>query len=119
MKNYYSNSIAFGNAFIGWNYKVLTENLHTCTLAEGCDYVADKIHDEADREVVSVLDKILTESGYTRKKGDFNEGPSVRYYCGKSSHSFLISPASQYIILSALTPITSNNEECLLLWDAA
>ena len=85
VKNYYSNSIAFGNAFIGWNYKVLTENLHTCTLAEGCDYVADKIHDEADREVVSVLDKILTESGYTRKKGDFNEGPSVRYYCGKSS----------------------------------
>ncbi|MDE5932884.1 MAG: hypothetical protein K2H40_10455 [Lachnospiraceae bacterium] len=85
VKNYYSNSTAFSNAFIGWNYKVLTEDLHTCSLAEGCDYVADKMHDEADREVIFLLDKILTERGYTRKKGDFNEGPSVRYYCGKSA----------------------------------
>lgn len=85
VKNFYSNSTAFGNAFIGWNYKVLAEDMHTCSLAEGCDYVADKMHDEADREVIFLLDKILTERGCTRKKGDFNEGPSVRYYCGKAA----------------------------------
>ncbi len=85
VKNYYSNVIAFSNAFIGWNYKILTEDLHTCSLADGCDYVADKMHDESDKEVISTIDNILTEYGYTKKKGDSNEGPSVRYYCRKSS----------------------------------
>ena len=75
VKNYYSNTIAFSNAFIGWNYKVLTEDLHTCSVAESSDYVADKMHDEADREVIFLLDKILIEHGYTRKKGDPNECP--------------------------------------------
>lgn len=85
VKNYYSNLTAFSNAFIGWNHKVLAEDPYTCSLAEGCDYVADKMHDAADREVIAVLDKILTEYGAVRKKGDPNEGPSVRYYRGKSS----------------------------------
>lgn len=84
-KNYYSCMIAFENAFIGWNYKILTEDLHTCTLAEGCDYVADKMHNEADREVIFILDGILAEQGYTRKKGDANEGPSIRYFGKKSA----------------------------------
>lgn len=85
VKNYYSNMTAFSNAFIGWNYRVLAEDMNTCSLAEGCDYVADKMHTEADREAISVLDKILTERGYTRKKGDPNEGPSVRYYYKRSA----------------------------------
>ena len=85
VKNYDSNLIAFSNAFIGWNYKILVEDLHTCSLAEGCDYVADKMHDEADREVIFMLDKILTERGCIRNKGDANEGPSVRYHYRKSS----------------------------------
>lgn len=85
VKNVYSGCMAFSNAFIGWNYKVLTEDLHTCSLAEGCDYVADKMHDETDREVIFILDKVLIERGYTRKKGDSNEGPSIRYYCKQSA----------------------------------
>ncbi len=85
VKNCYSNSITFSNAFIAWNYKVLAEDLNTCSLAEGCDYVADKMHDEADREVIFALDEILMKRGCTRKKGDSNEGPSVRYYDKKSS----------------------------------
>lgn len=85
VKNYYSNIIAFSNAFIGWNYKILTEDLYTCSLGDGCDYVADKMHDESDKEVITIIDKILTEYGYTKKKGDSNEGPSVRYYFKKSS----------------------------------
>lgn len=85
VKNYYSNLTAFSNGFIGWNYKVLTEDLHTCSLAEGCDYVADKMHDDADREAVEALDKILMGYGAVRKKGDPNEGPSLRYFRGKSS----------------------------------
>lgn len=85
VKNYYSNQTTFGNAFIGWNYKILSEDLHTCSLAEGCDYVADKMHNAADREVIAALDKIFTKSGTVRKKGDPNEGPSIRYYRGKAS----------------------------------
>ena len=85
VKNYYSNMTMFSNAFIGWNHKVLAEDLHTCSAAEGCDYVADKMHSLADREVVAALDKILTEHGAVRRKGDPNEGPSIRYFCKKSS----------------------------------
>lgn len=85
VKNYYSNMVAFSNAFIGWNYKILAEDLYTCSLAEGCDYVADKMHDEADREVIAILDRALAERGYTRRKGDLNEGPSVRYCSGPST----------------------------------
>ena len=85
VKNYYSCMTAFSNAFISWNYKVLTEDMHTCSLAEVCDYVADKMHNDADKEVISSLDKILTEQGYTRKKGDSNEGPSIRYYRNKQA----------------------------------
>ncbi len=85
VKNYRSGSATFSNAFIGWNYKILTEDFHTCSLAEGCDYVADKMHNEADREVIFTLDKILTEHGFSKKKGDSNEGPSIRYYRQKSS----------------------------------
>ncbi len=85
VKNYYSNMAAFSNAFIGWNHKILAEDLHTCNVAGGCDYVADKMHDKADREVVGALDEILTGYGAVRRKGDANEGPSVRYFCRKSS----------------------------------
>lgn len=85
VKNYYSNANTFANAFIGWNYKILIENLLTCSLADGCDYVADKMHDKSDQDVISIIDSILTEYGYTKKKGDSNEGPSIRYYCKKSS----------------------------------
>lgn len=85
VKKYDSNLAIFSSAFIGWNYKVLAEDLHTCSLAEGCDYVADKMHNGADREVIATLNKILTEYGAVRKKGDPNEGPSVRYFCRKSS----------------------------------
>lgn len=76
---------AFSNAFIGWNYRVLAEDLHTCSLAEGCDYVADKMHDEADREVIAILDRVLAEQGCTRKKGDSNEGPMLRYFRRQSA----------------------------------
>lgn len=83
-KNCFSNMLTFSNAFIAWNYKVLAEDFHTCSLAEGCDYVADKMHNKADREVISLLDCLLTKRGYTKTKGDANEGPSVRY-CSKKS----------------------------------
>lgn len=74
VKNYYSNQTAFSNAFIGWNYKILAEDLHTCNLAEGCDYVADKMHNAADREVIAALDKILMDGGADRKKAILMRG---------------------------------------------
>ncbi len=84
VKNSFSNMSLFSNGFIGWNYKMLAEDMHTCTLAAGCDYVADKMHSEADRAVILTMDRQLTGQGYTRKKGDSNEGPSIRYYRGAS-----------------------------------
>lgn len=47
IKNHLSDRIAFSNAFIGWNYKILSEPVDICTVAAGCDYVADKMHSEA------------------------------------------------------------------------
>lgn len=87
VKNYYSCEIAFGNAFIGWNYKVLAEDMHTCSLAEGCDFVADKMHNEADKEVIFSMDKILIENGYTVMQQGLNEGPCVRY-CPKRAKTY-------------------------------
>lgn len=84
-KNAYSGVMDFSNAFIGWNYKILAEDLSTCSVAEGCGYVADKMHDEEDREVIYALDKILTENGYLMGKGDSNEGPMLRYFYKKSA----------------------------------
>ncbi|MBP3576762.1 MAG: hypothetical protein J6K15_01500, partial [Lachnospiraceae bacterium] len=59
VNNYFSNKVAFENGFISWNYKLLEEGLENCTLAEGCAYVADKMHDEADRAVVAKIDNML------------------------------------------------------------
>lgn len=84
VKNPYSCMMMFSNAFIGWNYRVLAEDMNTCSLAQGCDYVADKMHNEADREVIFLIDEILVRQGYKMKRGDPNEGPSVRYFRGSS-----------------------------------
>ena len=84
VKNPYSPDVAFGNAFISWNYKILAEDLHTCSLGEDWGFVGDKMHREADREAVLAMDRTLTEQGYIRKKAAPNEGPSLRYYLGSS-----------------------------------
>ena len=85
IKNLYSNAVVFGNAMIGWNYRLFAEDANTCSVGEGCDYVADKMHDAADQEVILILDKLLAERGAARKKGDPNEGPSMRYFFRKSA----------------------------------
>ena len=84
VKNYYSCETAFANAFIGWNYKVLAEDMHSCSLAKGCDYVADKMHNAADKDVISIMDKILLENGYSMMLQGLNEGPCIRYCPGQS-----------------------------------
>ncbi len=88
--NFFSHRIAFENGFIGWNYKLLEDGMDTCSLAEGCDYVGDKMHTEADRKVIAVLDKRLREQGYTSSKGDPNEGPTIRYSKGKGTYDFAL-----------------------------
>ena len=91
VKNVYSPDIAFGNAFIGWNYKILAEDLHICSLGEDSGYVADKMHAEADRETVLAMDKILMQQGYTRWRAAPNEGPSLRYYRGAAkTHAYAL-----------------------------
>ncbi len=112
VKNVYSPDIVFGNAFISWDYKILAEDLHTCSVAEDCGYVADKMHEEADREAVLAMDKILTEQGYTRKKSAPNEGPSLRYYRGSSkTHVYALTSDRGQLYLELRI---RNAGECLL-----
>lgn len=99
VKNYFSHRIAFENGFIGWNYKLLEEGMAGCSLAEGCDYVADKMHTEAERKAIAVLDKKLQEEGYIISKGDPNEGPSVRYIKGKGTYDFALSSCEGELVL--------------------
>jgi len=99
VNNYFSHRIAFENGFIGWNYKLLEEGMDTCSVAEGCDYVADKMHTEAEREAVAALDKRLQEVGYIISKGDPNEGPSVRYSKGKGVYDFALSSFEGELVL--------------------
>ncbi|MBO5335888.1 MAG: hypothetical protein J6A94_02000 [Lachnospiraceae bacterium] len=90
ISNYFSCMVAFSNGFISWNYKVLIEELNTCTLAKGCDYVADKMHTEEEKEVVDAIHKVMMENGLSVQKGDLNEGPALRYYRSKSTYDFAL-----------------------------
>lgn len=97
--NYLSPIVAFSNAFVSWNYKVLKEDMHTCTLAEGCDYVADKMHSEMDKEVIYLVDRLLAEKGFSIRKGDPNEGPAIRYYRTQAAYDFaLVSDAGELVL---------------------
>lgn len=110
VSNYFSHMVAFSNGFVSWNYKVLKEDLHTCSLAEGCDYVADKMHSEAEKEVMYALDEVLKEQGYTIRKGDPNEGPAIRYYRTQSTYDFaLVSDRGQLFLELRIR----NAEKCL------
>lgn len=108
--NYLSHMVAFSNAFISWNYKVLKEDMHTCTLAEGCDYVVDKMHSETEKEVIYTIDKQLVERGFFVKKGDTNEGPVIRYYRTQSVYDFALMSAAGELILELRI---RNAEKCL------
>ena len=99
VKNFFSHRIAFENGFISWNYKILEDGLDICSLAKGCDYVADKMHTEADRNVIAALDKKLQEEGYSASKGDPNEGPSIRYCKGKGSYDFALTSLAGKLVL--------------------
>ena len=111
VRNIGSGINVFSNAFIGWNYRVLAEDLHTCSLAEGCDYVSDKMHSEADREVIEILDQILMEQGCTRKKADSNEGPMIRYYAAKPTiHDYALNSEKGELYLELRI---RNAEKCL------
>ncbi|MDE7352222.1 MAG: hypothetical protein K2O06_04145 [Acetatifactor sp.] len=111
VRNIGSGISVFSNAFIGWNYRVLAEDLHTCSLAEGCDYVSDKMHNEADREVIEILDQILMEQGCTRKKADSNEGPMIRYYAAKPTiHDYALNSEKGELYLELRI---RNAEKCL------
>lgn len=97
--NYFSNRVAFENGFISWNYKLLWEGLETCSLAEGCAYVADKMHNAADRAAAEKLDDILQKAGHMVSKGDANEGPSLRYSKGKTPYDFALESVEGELIL--------------------
>ena len=110
ISNFFSNRVAFGNGFISWSYRLLEEGLESCSLAEGCAYVADKMHTEADRTVVETLDDILLKEGFTVSKGDANEGPSLRYSKGKSPYEFALVSMEGELLLELRI---RNAEKCM------
>lgn len=110
VNNYFSNKVAFENGFISWNYKLLEEGLENCTLAEGCAYVADKMHDEADRAVAAKIDNMLREEGFLVSKGDANEGPGLRYSKGKAPHDFALVSLEGKLLLELRI---RNAEKCM------
>jgi hypothetical protein len=86
IKNHFSSAVVFSNGFISWNHKVFKDDLTHCNLAEGIDYVSDKLHKKEEQAFVEIMNKILIDKGLSTGKGDNNEGPSIRYY-GKESKS--------------------------------
>lgn len=99
VSNYFSNMVAFCNGFVSWNYKLLQEDLETCSLAEGCYYVADKMHNKADRAFIVAMHKTLQEAGFTVGRGDPNEGPAIRYFKSKSACDFALVSLEGELIL--------------------
>lgn len=112
IKNHFSNAVAFSNGFISWNYKILKEDLNHCRLAQGIEYVTDKLHNQANRDFAYALDKLLIEKGYYIGKGDSNEGPSMRYYetKSKSAYDFSLTLFEGELILELRI---RNAEKCL------
>lgn len=110
VQNHLSNMSVFGNAFIAWNYRLFSEPLDVCTVGDGCDYVSDKMHSEDDREVVAEMDSRLIQKGFTRGKGDPNEGPAMRYYRTKSAYDFALSSDKGELVLELRI---RNAEKCL------
>ena len=99
VKNHFSNIAVFVNAFISWNYKLFTEPMDICSIADGCDYVSDKMHNEDDRNVIAQIDSRLIQNGFIREKGDPNEGPSIRYFRTKSAYDFALSSIKGELVL--------------------
>ncbi|MBP3568444.1 MAG: hypothetical protein J6K04_04690 [Lachnospiraceae bacterium] len=89
---------------------MLEEGAETCSLAEGCAYVADKMHVEADRTVVKMLDVILQKESFEVSKGDANEGPSLRYSRGKAPYEYALASMEGELLLELRI---RNAEKCI------
>lgn len=110
VKNHMSNMSVFSNAFISWNYKLFTEPVDSCTIGNSYDYVSDKMHRENDKAVIAEMDSRMIQKGFTRSKGDPNEGPSLRYYRTKSAYDFALSSDKGVLVLELRI---RNAEKCL------
>lgn len=112
VKNHFSHSVVFSNGFIGWNYKILKDDLRHCSLAEGAYYMSDKLHKESERDFVETMDKILIDKGFYTGKADNHEGPSIRYYDkkSKSAYNFALTSLEGVLVLEMRI---RNAEKCM------
>lgn len=83
-KNLTSTDVIYRNGFISWNYRIVGEDLASYSKPEECDYVADKLHTEEERETIKTLHRELMKEGYKPKLAGRNEGPCIRYYSGSA-----------------------------------
>jgi|GEM_PF-1813797 len=71
----------FEDSFISWSWRALTTGLSDAGAREaGPEYVADKMHNDEDRQFIYDFDRAMCDLGYFRKKGGWNEGPDLCYY---------------------------------------
>ena len=110
VKNHFSNMSVFSNAFISWNSRLFSEPMNVCSIGSSFDYVSDKMHNEADRDVIAEIDRCLIQNGFTRRKADPNEGPSVRYFRTKAAYDFALSSDKGELVLELRI---RNAEKCL------
>lgn len=64
-----------------------------------CDYVADKMHRESEKEVIYTIDRLLVEQGFSVRKGDPNEGFAIRYYRTQGAYDFAFASDAGELVL--------------------
>lgn len=62
----------------------LKDGLNTSNVGYEADYVADRMHNDADRAFVFEFHRVMKENRYCYERGSWNEGPDLCYYDRKT-----------------------------------
>ena len=77
--------INYGNGFLGWNYRLLEQDLSTVGFGQEADYLADRLRVRQDKEFVYRFHEAMKRQGYAHRNEGWNEGPDICYYESKAS----------------------------------
>lgn len=75
----------YGNGFLGWNYRLLEQDLSTAGFGQEADYLADRLRVRQDKEFVYRFHEAMKRQGYAHRNEGWNEGPDICYYESKAS----------------------------------
>lgn len=74
------NGSQFSNCFLSWNHRIVNYSFDTIGFESNGEYVADKMHNENDKNFVLTFHKIMKNKGYIPGAGGGNEGPGIKYF---------------------------------------